>query len=261
MSDRDGWWEDYFDETFISVYRDFLTPERTEREIEGLLEMVPLPPGGDVLDLPCGWGRHSIALARAGFRVTGLDQSETLLARGRKRAQAAHVEVDFVRGDMREIDWRERFDAVLSLYSSLGYFLSDDEDLRVLRGAAAALRAEGTFVLETMHRDHIVGDYASRDWWETDDGMTVWVEREFDAIDGVSREWTRWTKGKEAGEKYHELRIRTATEWDVLLRRAGLVPVDWYGDWELAPFTHASADLIVVCRKADEEDRGSAEAA
>lgn len=261
MSDRDGWWEDYFDETFISVYRDFLTPERTEREIEGLLEMVPLPPGGDVLDLPCGWGRHSIALARAGFRVTGLDQSETLLARGRKRAQAAHVEVDFVRGDMREIDWRERFDAVLSLYSSLGYFLSDEEDLRVLRGAAAALRAEGTFVLETMHRDHIVGDYASRDWWETDDGMTVWVEREFDAIDGVSREWTRWTKGKEAGEKYHELRIRTATEWNVLLRRAGLVPVDWYGDWELAPFTHASADLIVVCRKADEEDRGSAEGA
>jgi SAM-dependent methyltransferase len=261
VSDRDGWWEDYFDETFISVYRDFLTPERTEREIEGLLEMVPLPPGGDVLDLPCGWGRHSIALARAGFRVTGLDQSETLLARGRKRAQAAHVEVDFVRGDMREIDWRERFDAVLSLYSSLGYFLSDEEDLRVLRGAAAALRAEGTFVLETMHRDHIVGDYASRDWWETDDGMTVWVEREFDAIDGVSREWTRWTKGKEAGEKYHELRIRTATEWNVLLRRAGLVPVDWYGDWELAPFTHASADLIVVCRKADEEDRGSAEGA
>jgi SAM-dependent methyltransferase len=261
VSDRDGWWEDYFDETFVSVYRDFLTPERTEREIEGLLEMVPLPPGGDVLDLPCGWGRHSIALARAGYRVTGLDQSETLLARGRKRARAAHVEVDFVRGDMRELDWRERFDAVLSLYSSLGYFLSDDEDLRVLRGAAAALRPEGTFVLETMHRDHIVGDYASRDWWETDDGMTVWVEREFDAIDGVSREWTRWTKGKEAGEKYHELRIRTATEWNVLLRRAGLVPVDWYGDWELAPFTHASADLIVICRKAGEEGRGSAEGA
>jgi 2-polyprenyl-3-methyl-5-hydroxy-6-metoxy-1,4-benzoquinol methylase len=244
----DPWWEGYFDQTFVSLYRDFLTPERTEREVAGLREMVALPPGGEVLDVACGWGRHSVSLARAGFRVTGLDLSETLLARGRKRAAAAGVKVDFVRGDMREIPWRGRFDAVLSLYSSLGYFLSDDEDLRVLRGAREALRPDGVFVMETMHRDHIVGDYAARDWWETDDGLTVWVEREFDAVDGVSREWTRWSKGAKSGEKYHELRIRTATEWDRLLRQAGLVPVDWYGDWELAPFIHTSEDLIVICR-------------
>lgn len=244
------WWDGYFDQTFVSLYRDFLTPERTEREVAGLREMVALPPGGEVLDVACGWGRHSVSLARAGFRVTGLDLSETLLARGRKRAAAAAgVEVDFVRGDMREIPWRGRFDAVLSLYSSLGYFLSDDEDLRVLRGAREALRPDGAFVLETMHRDHIVGDYAARDWWETDDGLTVWVEREFDAVEGVSREWTRWSKAGKSGEKYHELRIRTATEWDRLLRAAGLVPVDWYGDWELAPFIHTSEDLIVICRR------------
>ncbi|MFL5538605.1 MAG: class I SAM-dependent methyltransferase [Longimicrobiaceae bacterium] len=242
------WYEGYFDETFVSLYRDFLTPERTEREVAGLREMVALPPGGEVLDVACGWGRHSVSLARAGFKVTGLDLSETLLARGRKRAAAAGVEVGFVRGDMREIPWRGRFDAVLSLYSSLGYFLSDDEDLRVLRGAREALRPDGAFVLETMHRDHIVGDYAARDWWESDDGTTVWVEREFDAVEGVSREWLRWSKGGKSGEKYHELRIRTATEWDRLLRAAGLVPVDWYGDWELAPFIHTSEDLIVVCR-------------
>ncbi len=253
MSGGEPWWEGYFDQTFVSLYRDFLTPERTEREVEGLREMVALPPGGEVLDVACGWGRHSVSLARAGFRVTGLDLSETLLERGRKRARAAGVEVDFVRGDMREIPWRGRFDAVLSLYSSLGYFLSDDEDLRVLRGVRDALRPDGAFVLETMHRDHIVGDYAARDWWETDDGLTVFVEREFDAVDGVSREWTRWSKGAKGGEKYHELRIRSATEWDVLLRRAGLVPVDWYGDWELAPFIHTSEDLIVVCRREGEE--------
>jgi len=251
-SPANAWWEDYFDQTFVSLYRDFLTPERTEREVEGLREMVALPPGGEVLDVACGWGRHAISLARAGFRVTGLDLSETLLERGRKRAAAAGVEVGFVRGDMREIPWRGRFDAVLSLYSSLGYFLSDEEDLRVLRGAREALRPDGVFVVETMHRDHIVGDYAARDWWETDDGLTVFVEREFDAVDGVSREWTRWSKGAERGEKYHELRIRTATEWDVLLRAAGLVPIYWYGYWELAPFIHTSEDLIVVCRRAGE---------
>lgn len=244
-----GWWEEYFDETFISLYRDFLTPERTEREITGLREMVPLAPGAEILDVPCGWGRHSISLARSGFRVTGMDLSETLLARARKRAAAAGVEVAWEHGDMRAIPWRGRFDVVLSLYSSLGYFLTDEDDLRVLRGARDALRPGGVFVMETMHRDHIVADYAARDWWEADDGRTVWVEREFDAVEGVTREWTRWSRGNERGEKYHEMRIRTATGWDRLLRAAGLVPVDWYGDWELAPFVHTSEDLIVVCRR------------
>ena len=246
-----AWWETYFDETFVDIYRDFLTPERTEREVEGLREMVPLEPGAQVLDLACGWGRHSIALARAGFRVTGLDLSETLLARARKRAEAAAVPVDFVRGDMREIPWAARFDAVLSLYSSLGYWVSDEEDLRVLKAVHGALKPGGVFVMETMHRDHVVGAYAERDWWETEGGATVWVEREFDAVDGVSQEWTRWSRGSQTGEKYHELRVRTATEWDAMLRSAGLVPVDWYGDFELAPFVHTSPDLIVVCRRSE----------
>jgi SAM-dependent methyltransferase len=243
-----GWWDGYFDETFIDIYRDFLTPERTEREMQGLREIIMLEPGAEVLDVACGWGRHSIALARAGFKVTGLDWSETLLARAQKRAKAAGVQVDFVRGDMREIPYAGRFDAVLSLYSSLGYFLSDEEDLRVLRGAHQALKPGGTFVLETMHRDHVVSGFAERDWWETDGGATVWVEREFDAVDGVSREWTRWTRGDRKGEKYHELRIRSATEWDVLLRQAGLYPMDWWGDWEFAPFIHSSENLVVICQ-------------
>jgi 2-polyprenyl-3-methyl-5-hydroxy-6-metoxy-1,4-benzoquinol methylase len=88
MESRPGWWEDYFDETFVEIYRDFLTPERTEREIAGLREMVALPQGARVLDLACGWGRHSVELARSGFKVTGLDWSHTLLARAKKRAEA-----------------------------------------------------------------------------------------------------------------------------------------------------------------------------
>jgi SAM-dependent methyltransferase len=243
------WWEGYFDDAFVEIYRDFLTPERTELEIAGLREMIPLPPDAAVLDLACGWGRHSVALARAGFAVTGVDFSGTLLTRARRRAQAAGVQVEWVQADMREIPWADRFDLAGSFYSSLGYFLDDAEDLRVLRAVHRALRRDGVFVLETMHRDHVMGGYAERDWWMTDSGATVWVEREFDAVEGISREWTRWTKGQNSGEKFHEMQLRSATEWDRLLRQAELIPVDWYGDWGLAPFTHKSEDLIVVCRK------------
>lgn len=243
------WWTEYFDRDFVHLYRPFLTPERTRTEVAGIVEMLGLPSDARVLDLACGWGRHSVALARSGFAVTGLDLSETLLGIARRRAERAGVAVEWVRGDMRELPWRAEFDAVVSLFSSLGYFVSDEEDLRVLRAAHDALRPGGFFLLETMHRDHVVGDYADRDWWEADDGALVWVEREFDAVEGVSREWLRWRRGDRSGEKFHELRVRTATEWDGLLREAGLQPVEWYGDWGLAPFTHTSVDLIVVCRR------------
>ena len=248
MSGQGPWWRGYFDAEFLAIYRDFLTPERTAGEVAVMQEMLGLPPGARVLDLACGWGRHAIALAAAGFQVTGLDHSDTLLTAAREDAAAAGVEVEWVQGDMRQLRWSGEFDAVLCLFSSLGFFLSDEDDLAVLRGVREALRPAGVFLLETMHRDHVVGGYAERDWWETEDGATVWVERELDAVEGVTREWTRWSRGRRSGEKYHELRIRNATEWDVLLRRAGLVPREWWGDWGMAPFLHTSPDLIVVCQ-------------
>jgi ubiquinone/menaquinone biosynthesis C-methylase UbiE len=244
-----AWWDGYFDETFVDIYRDFLTPERTAREVEALRALVPLGPGDRVLDLACGWGRHAVELARGGCEVTALDWSPDLLERARRRAEAAGVEVEWVRGDMRELAWEERFDAALCLYSSLGFFLSDEDDLRVLRGARRALRPGGALVIETMHRDQVVREFVERDWWETASGGVVRVEREFDALEGVTREWTTWSRGDRTVEKRHAVRVRSATEWDGLLRAAGLLPREWWGDWSCAPFLHASEALIVVAER------------
>jgi hypothetical protein len=102
-----------------------------------------------------------------------------------------------------------------------------------------------------MHRDHVVVHYTERDWWEAPRETTVWVEREWDALAGVSHETLRWRREKIEGEKQHAIRIRTATEWLDLLSDAGLEPVDCYGDWDHMPFTHSSENLIVLARPAD----------
>src|SRR5690606_37060223 len=102
-------------------------------------------------------------------------------------------------------------------------------------------------LLETMHRDLLAREYVERDWWETPEGDLIIVERSFDAVAGVSNELLRWRdrEGRE-GEKPHSVRVSSATEWSVLIERAGWKPLEWIGSWDFEPFTHASGRLIMV---------------
>lgn len=244
------WWQTYFDDDFLELYRPHLPRRRTRREVAGVQEMLGLPVGSKILDLACGWGRHTLPLTEAGYRVCGLDRSEFLLSRARDRA-GSPVEAPFICGDMRQLPLRPDFDAVLSLFSSLGYFLDDAEDLRVLTAVRTALVPGGLFLLDTMHRDRVVRDFVQRDWWEAG-GRAVRVERDFDAISGIYSERLWWSAPAADGTKEYAMRIRTATEWARLLAAAGLQPLHWYGGWDSRDFTERSPRLIIVAAAAGE---------
>ncbi|HEV2131765.1 MAG TPA: class I SAM-dependent methyltransferase [Longimicrobiaceae bacterium] len=249
-SAHSAWWRDYFDERYLEISRSRLPAAKSRAEVAAVIELLGLPVGARILDVPCGWGRHSVPLAEARFRVTGADLSSVQLEAAREYARQSGVEVEWIQTDMRLLPWRECFDAVISLFSSLGYFDRDEEDLAALRAFRAALRPGGVLLLETMHRDALARHYAPRDWWETEVGTVVRVERRFDAVAGVNHEWMHWQRGADAGEKDHRMRVRTVTEWDALLRAAGLAPESWYGGWNGRPFTHESPRLVVLARRA-----------
>ncbi|MGH7461434.1 MAG: class I SAM-dependent methyltransferase, partial [Longimicrobiales bacterium] len=140
------------------------------------------------------------------------------------------------------------FDGAFNIFTSLGLFLSDEEDLAALREIRRVIRPGGCFLLESMHRDDVISDFAARDAWTLPDGTEVEVRRRFDAIRGISYERLRWKRGTETGEKRHALKLRTATEIDALLQQAGFVQPHYYGDWDGSPFSHQSAHLIAVTR-------------
>ena len=146
------WFQGFFDHDWI----DLLSPghagdDRTEKEVAFLTERLALMPGAAILDLACGHGRHSIALARLGYTVTGVDLSAPSLERARAATAAQGVDVRFVHADMRAIDFEAEFDAVVNLWSSFGYFADSADDERVLANVARALRPGGAFVLEGVN--------------------------------------------------------------------------------------------------------------
>lgn len=246
MSDEavEGWWAGYFDERFMRLYRPLLPAAETAAEVEAVAEVMGLGAGSRLLDLACGWGRHAAPLAARGVEVVGIDRSEPLL---RAAAGGGARGARWIRGDVRALPLRGPFDAVVSLFSSLGYFLDDESDLQALREVRRVLSDGGLFLLETMHRDLLARDFAERDWWETGEGTVVRVERAFDAVRGVSHETLHWRDADGgSGRKEHAIRVRSATEWGALLQAAGLLPIGWYGSWEMEPFTRDSERLIVL---------------
>lgn len=237
-----NWWRDYFGDDFFDLHVDLFPEELSRREVAGMIELLQLPAGARVLDVPCGWGRHTRLLGEFGFEAIGADLSHALL----RRASGPGPD-RFAAADIRMLPFRtESFDAVINVFTSLGLFLDDAEDLRALREAHRLLKPGGRFLLESMHRDDVIAAYAEKDRWTLPDGTEVRVRRRFDPVRGISHERLRWKRGPETGEKRHSLRLRTATEIDALLRAAGFRDVEYYGTWEGDAFTHHDASLIAV---------------
>src|SRR5713101_2027466 len=126
------WWQSYFDDQYLLEYEPIFTLQRDRREVARLIELLGLSSGSRVLDVPCGQGRHAHLLAEAGFDVDGLDYSAELLAVARKRGTASNLR--YTRGDMRKMParWARRFDAVLNLFTSFGFFAHPSDDSRVI---------------------------------------------------------------------------------------------------------------------------------
>jgi len=147
--------EGVFNEDYLYFYEEILTAERTEEDVAKIVELLDLQPGAEILDCPCGHGRIANALAERGFRVTGIDASAFFLARARADAAARGVDVEYVQGDMRNLPWRDRFDALVNWFTSFGYF-SDDQNKAVLREFRAALGPGGRLILETQNITRIL---------------------------------------------------------------------------------------------------------
>lgn len=241
------WWQEYFDETYPRRY--LVDPEETVAEVLMLRDLLPEPPA-DLLDVACGAGRHSLPLARAGFHVVGLDISAPLLAMARSAAEAEGLDVQFVAADMRTIPYVACFDAAINMFTSFGYFEQEEENQAVLAGIARALKPGGRLVMELAHRDRLVRSFQEADWYELDDGVIVWRRHHFDPVRGVLTSVDRWrTPDGEEQERFHRIRIYTATELAAMLRAAGLSPVAWYGNTQLYPFTPDSPRMIVVAQR------------
>ncbi|HMI47177.1 MAG TPA: class I SAM-dependent methyltransferase [Gemmatimonadaceae bacterium] len=225
------------------------TPERDRQETARLIELLGLPMASRILDVPCGQGRHAHLLAEAGYDVDGLDYSSELLAVARKRGTGPNLH--YTRGDMRKMPphWTGRFDAVLNLFTSFGFFAHPSDDVRVIKEFARVLKPGGLLVWHGGSRDGVMARFLTRDWWTSSEGTLFAQEREFDSLSGVLTVHSTWRGGSKKGTREHKLRLYTATRLSELCADAGLIVEQAYDGFHDRPMRRTSSEMLLIARK------------
>lgn len=206
--------------------------------------LLDLAPPARILDVPCGYGRHAVELARRGFAVAGVDAAETQLARAREKAAAAGVSVDFRLQDARAMDWEGEFDAALNLFLSFGYFETDDEHLAMLAGIARALRPGGKLLMEFWNREYEIRYFDRYQVERTGEVLEV-EEWEFDHLRGRLN-WTNTAFFPDGRREswWHSIRAYSVVEMVGLFKRAGLEVEAVFGGMDGQPYSIESEAAV-----------------
>jgi 2-polyprenyl-3-methyl-5-hydroxy-6-metoxy-1,4-benzoquinol methylase len=192
--------------------------------------------GARILDLGCGFGRHSVPLATRGYRVTGIDFSEPMLTLARRLAERAGAKVDWQRRDMRDLRGLGPFDACVCLYTVLGYF-EDEENARVVRGVHDVLRPGGRLVLDLTNPLALMPHWPGLSWRENASGI-VRETSEYDPLTArlTSRRTIFGKDGRSRELPATVVRMYAPNETARLLEDAGFEVEQVYGALRDKPF-------------------------
>ncbi len=220
----------------------------TSEDAERVTSLLGVSPEAEMLDMCCGPGRHSLELARRGFRVTGVDRTAIYLEMARQKAEREGLSIEFVQDDMRYFCRPDSFDAAIMMYTSFGYFENPEENQRVLVNIYRSLKQDGSLLIEMMGKEVLARIFRERDWYE-EEGVLYLEERK------ISRNWSRienrWIllRGQERHEFEFSIWIYSAAELTALLHESGFEAVEIYGDLTGAPYDHTARRLVAVARR------------
>jgi len=243
------WYTDFFTELPNEFWRRVATPAMTGADLDFVESRLALAPGSRILDVPCGSGRHSIALAQRGHRVTGVDLSIEAIDHARHTAAGAGLDVAFELADMREIPGSGSFDAALCLGNSFGYL--DIEGTREFVAALAqAIRPGGGLVIDfSATAETVLPGFTGEPRTIRTGDIVVDATTEYDVAASRLISHYDYTRGPEQLSTTAIHHVYTSAHIGQLLSDAAFVDIQRYGGPDGSPFALGSSRLLLVARR------------
>lgn len=139
--------------------------EDTENQVDFIINTLDLTGNERILDLGCGFGRHSTSFARRGFSVVGVDFTKDYIDDAVKTAKSNSLEIDYVLADARSLKYDNEFDVVLNLADgAMGFCETDEENLKIFDVISKALKPGGKHFVDTCNAEHAEKHFPKRHW-------------------------------------------------------------------------------------------------
>ncbi len=234
-----AWYHTFFEGLPQVAWKQNQEEDYTEWEVDFLADVLELTPGGRVLDVMAGYGRHALPLARRGYELTGIDISEEYCAEFEQLAQAEELPVTVLRGDFL-VDGHTAglpYDAAYCLGNSFSFF-PRGEMLKFLQKISAQLQPGGRFVAHTqMLSESVLPHFQERDWMQVGDDIQYLARNEYDALEGVINAELTYIRGSERVTRPIKQYIFTLSEMAHLMQQAGLTLTESFSTLDGEPFT------------------------
>lgn len=255
---KEAWYRKWFNrKEYLELYSH--RNKQDAAKIAGLItKTLDLPKGAKVLDLACGNGRHSVFFAKKGFDVLGIDLSHYLISEAKKNLESDYAKwasnLKFEIGDMRRIGYKNEFDLVVNLFSSFGYFDSDEENYRVIESISGSLKQGGYFFFDFLNEHFLRKNLVNYDIARRNRNVIIQVRNIKDNF--VTKDIILLNRSNDPGkhkiiEFQERIRLFTLQEFRKMFTYAGLKILKLFGDYSGNVFSKQKSErlIILACKK------------
>ncbi len=237
------WFEDWFStEEYLYVYRHRNNDDAVDL-FNLILKNIEIEPGAKVLDLACGAGRHSILFAKKGYDVTSVDLSENLLNVARKSAEELMLNINIIKSDLRLLNLADRFQLIINLFTSFGYFEQDFENEKIIKIVEQQLNENAYFVLDFFNVVHLKKNLIPISYDKVEEAI-IRQERTFDQ-DRIVKKISVIKKNSERSY-FESVRAYSKSELSRMILKNGLKIIKIFGDYSGNAFDQNNSSRIII---------------
>jgi SAM-dependent methyltransferase len=244
----DNWYEDFFQGLNCELWVKAAIPEWTKLEIDFIINEFKLKHGKHILDIPCGFGRHSIELAKNGYHVTGVDISETFIHSLNQKVKSDKLTIDTIQGDILKVKLDRMFSGAICMGNSFGYF--DFEKMKIfIEKVSTCLETGAKFIINSgMVAESILTNFLKELSYSFDD-LKMDISNSYNIDESYLISKILYTKGDNIEEHSFKHYVFTIGEIKRLLYSFDLDIIGTYCSTDKKPYKFGDNQIYIVAQK------------
>lgn len=245
---------DWYKKIWTLSIQDMSWVEDTKRQVDFLIDKLEMKGNEKVLDLACGFGRHSLELARRGYDVTGVDITPAYIEYATTQAQTENLNARFICSDIRDLRFMEQFDIVLNMADgAIGYLENEEENLKIFQVVSRALKQGGKHFMDIMNGSYAESHFPCKLWDAGEKGLTLsnfeWDAKTKTLIYGQTDYFYGEALYKPDMQEGNPIRLYTRKEIEAILAELNMHVFDCYADFGGTPASDDHIQLMVCSQK------------